>query len=133
MGKVARRGKAAMLAVGAALAVVLLAGCPREADDGRAVSFSIVVTYDGTFPREPDPQRLTVGAADVEALGVTNPVVVDDFGSFTIRTSTVAEGDARFSHCLEDPIVITDGDTGEVVHTVPAGTCLTEGKPLRSG
>lgn len=117
----------------AAALVFLVTGCPHEADDARRVRFSIEVAYAGTFPRDPDRQRLAVGPVDAKELGVVNPVVFHDFGSFTIRTSTIAEGDARFRYCIADPIVISDADTGEVVHTVPAGTCLEERTPLTVG
>lgn len=122
--------RAAWTAAATGLMVAVLTGCPHEADDGRAVRFTVKLAYTGTFPREPDAQVLTVGRADVEALGVVDPTVRAEFGSFTVRTTTEAEGDARFEHCLADPIVITDADTGAAVRTIPPGTCLTERTPL---
>lgn len=133
MGLGSGRVRSAAAVVSAAAAVVLVTGCPHEADDARNVVFSIQVAYDGTFPRDPDRQRLVVGSVDAEALGVRNPTSFHDFGSFTIRTTTIAEGDEKFTYCIADPIVISDASTGELVHTLPAGTCLEERTPLTVG
>ena len=117
----------------AAAAVLLVTGCPTEADDSREIVFVIHVAYRGAFPREPNPQRLALGPVDARALGVSKPTVIDDFGSFRIATSTAVEGDAKFTYCIADPIVITDAGTGREDQAVPAGTCLTEGTTLTVG
>jgi hypothetical protein len=130
-------GRIASMLVGTALGTLILAltltltACPTvfpsEADDSRLVRFAVKVPYRGTYPRDPDPQRLTVGAADTGALRVISPVSTSDFGTFVIDTEIEIDGDARYEHCLLEPLVVTDVGSGEAVAELPAGTCLREG------
>lgn len=128
-------GRVASTLVGTVLLTLALAltltACPTvfpsEADDSRLVRFAVKVPYRGTYPRDPDPQVLTVRDADARALRVTSPVSTSDFGTFVIDTEFEVDGDARYEHCLLEPLVVTDVGSGEAVAEVPAGTCLSEG------
>lgn len=117
--------------VAAVSAALLLTGCPGEGwDETHMFSFGVELAYDGTYPREPIPQILTVGPADVEALDLEVEEVWNSFGSFRVVTSMeVTSPDLaveEFEYCLKDPMVIRDAATDDVVHTVPPGTCFTE-------
>jgi hypothetical protein len=128
-------GRVASTLVGTVLGTLTLAltltACPTvfpsEADDSRLVRIAVRVPYPGTYPRDPDPQMLTVSDADTGALRVTNPVSTADFGTFVIDTEIEVDGDERYEHCLLEPLVITDLGPGGAVAEVPAGTCLREG------
>lgn len=114
----------------ACIAALLVAGCFGEADDTREVDFLIRLEPTEKYPRDANPQILTLGPADAEALGMESPTVRHDFGTFAIHTKIEASGDPAFAHCLIEPIVISDADTGETVQTIDTGTCLEERSPI---
>ena len=112
-----------------------LSGCPYEANDDRDVTFVISLEVsrvrDDPRPRGLAPRTLHVGAPDAAALGLEGREIHDVHGmTFRLVTDKVDNNDLPFEHCFIDDAVIVDDETGAVVGTVPARTCVRHTEPL---